>query len=210
MLVEIYSDVVCPWCYIGKRRWETALKQFDSVGIEVVFKPFQLDPFAPTTPSPVIEAYAKKFGGLDRANQIIQSVTEAAAGEGLDFRMDIAQRANTLSAHRLLWFAHTKNKQAEMKEILLRAYFVEGQDIGDHTSLTQLAVDAGLDEDEVSAMFSSDLGLSEVASELAEAAEIGVTAVPTFVFNRQFAVSGAQEPGTFVRLLSKMMNAQLP
>ncbi len=209
MLVEIYSDVVCPWCYIGKRRWEAALRELGNPEIEVVFKPFQLDPSAPLTPSPVIEAYAKKFGGIEKATQIIESVTKAAAGEGLEFRMDIAQRANTLSAHRLLWFAHTKGKQDEMKEVLLRAYFAEGINIADHASLIRLAVHVGLDESEVVTMFASDQGLGEVTHELAEATAIGVTAVPTFVFNQEFAVSGAQEPETFIRMMKKMMDNEV-
>jgi predicted DsbA family dithiol-disulfide isomerase len=206
MQVEIYSDVVCPWCYIGKRRWEKALDHMGQhVDIDVVYRPFQLDPSAPSMPSPVIDTYAKKFGGVERATAIIDNVTAVAANEGLTFHLDIAQRANTMTAHRLLWFAETKGVQAEMKESLLRAYFVDGFDIANHKSLIRLAVEVGLDEVEVSTMLSSDQGLHEVTRQLAEAASRGITAVPTFVFNGEFTISGAQEPETFIRLLTKLL-----
>jgi predicted DsbA family dithiol-disulfide isomerase len=173
-----------------------------------VYRPFQLDPSAPSTPSPVFETYAKKFGSVERAHEIVNHVTEVAATEGLTFRMDIAQRANTLTAHRLLWFAHTKGVQAEMKERLLRAYFRDGADINNHKVLIRLAIDLGLDETEVATMLSSDQGVNEVTRELAEAASRGITAVPTFVFNGEFMVSGAQEAERLVAMLTKLLAAE--
>ncbi len=102
--MEIYSDVVCPWCYIGKRRFEEALNEFEHADeIDVRWRPFQLDPRAPATPSPVLDAYARKFGGPERAMEIIDHITSVAASVGLDFHLDIAQRGNTFAAHRLLW-----------------------------------------------------------------------------------------------------------
>jgi predicted DsbA family dithiol-disulfide isomerase len=211
--VEIWSDVICPWCYIGKRRWESALDQLASQRgeavreqISVVFRPYQLDPTAPDTPSPARTAYAKKFGGEDKADAIIANVTNIAAQEGLGFRMDIAQRANTRHAHRLLSLALQRGCQAQMKERLLRAYFAEGLDIGDPTTLAGLAAEVGLNRDEVEVFLQSADGLPELAAELQEAAEIGVSAVPTFVFNQEFAVPGAQDPEVFVRVLGKLLD----
>jgi predicted DsbA family dithiol-disulfide isomerase len=210
--VEIYSDVVCPWCYIGKRRWETALKQLsvlhgDDVRnqISVVYRPYQLDPSAPPEATAVRSAYAAKFGGEEKADQIIGQVTQTAATEGLHFRLDQAQRVNTRDAHRLLSFALTQDRQPEMKERLLHAYFTEGIDLGSHVELAGLAGEAGLDQQEVERYLASDAGNAQLDAELRTAAEIGITAVPTFVFDGQFAVPGAQDPEVFLRVLTKLV-----
>ena len=205
MLVEVYSDVVCPWCYIGKRRFETALAQFEGRDdVEVVWRPFQLDPDAPATPSPVTDAYARKFGGAAKAAELIGHVTTLAAEDGLDFHLDEAQRSNTFDAHRVIWFARHQGGQDAVKERLLRAYFVEGRDVGDHEALADLAADAGLDRDRVAALLESDEGRADVADEIAQSAELGITAVPTFVFDGQWAVPGAQDPDTMLAVLRKV------
>jgi predicted DsbA family dithiol-disulfide isomerase len=205
--VEIWSDVVCPWCYIGKRRFEAALAQItDEIDVDVAFKPFQLDPTAsPGKAGPVIEAYARKFGSRERAQEIIDHVTEVAAESGLEFRLDRALRANTLLAHRLLWLAQTKGRQIAMNERLLKAYFMDGLDIGDPDVLADCAVDVGLDRDEVRAFFDSDAGLSEVRAEIEAAADMEITAVPTFVFDRKWMVPGAQDPDTFATVLRRVV-----
>lgn len=211
--MEIYSDVVCPWCYIGKRKFENGLAQFraefgDDVEVDVTFRPFQLDPTAsPGRSGPVFDAYAKKFGGPEQAKEIIDRVTSTAADAGIEFRMDRALRANTLLAHRLLWLSEQPDSpipQEVMKERLLQAYFYDGIDIGDPDALADLAAAEGFDRDDVRSFFDSDRGNGEVAAELRGAAERGVTAVPTFVFNDAWAVPGAQEPDTFARVLAKM------
>ena len=211
--VEIYSDVVCPWCYIGKRKFEAGVAEFraehgDDVDIDVTFRPFQLDPTAsPGRSGPVFDAYATKFGGPERAREILDHVTSAAADAGIEFRMDRALRANTLLAHRLLWLSEQADSpvsQDAMKERLLRAYFHDGVDIGDPDALADLAADEGFDRAAVREFFDSDGGNAEVAAELRGAADRGVTAVPTFVFNDTWAVPGAQEPETFARVLAKM------
>jgi predicted DsbA family dithiol-disulfide isomerase len=213
--VEIYSDVVCPWCYIGKRRWERALDQLVNQHgpavldrINVVFKPYQLDPSAPAVPVPVREGYAKKFGGEAKADQIIAHVTQTAAGEGLGFRMDRALRANTRHAHRLLEFAVHHGLQPQIKERLLSAYFVEGLDVGNIDTLANLASEVGLDHNEVAVFLQSGDGVRELVDELNAGVERGVSAVPTFVFNGEFAVPGAQDPEVFVRVLTKLLDAQ--
>ena len=141
MLVRIFSDVVCPWCWIGKRRWERALEQYAGAGhdpatIEVDLRPFQLDPDAPQTPVPLPEAYARKFGGPERAAAIIDRISRVAADEGLEFHLDRALRCNTFDAHRLLWLARHEGRQHVVEERLMRAYFTEGRDVSDHDVLT--------------------------------------------------------------------------
>ena len=208
MLVEIYSDVVCPWCAIGKARFEKALAQFpDRDQVEVVWRAFQLDPTAPATPTPVIDGYARKFGGPEKARQIIDTVTAAAAGEGIDFHMDIALRANTFDAHRLLWFVlehHGRERQGEMKNRLLKAYFTDGLNVADHAVLATLATEIGIDRTEVEAFLDSAAGIAEVREELDTAYERGVSAVPTFVFDGQWAVPGAQDPDVFLRVFDRL------
>ena len=205
--VEIWSDVVCPWCYIGKRRFETAVAEVaDEIDVHVVFKPFQLDPTAtPGKAGPVLDAYAKKFGGPERAQEIIDHVTAVAADSGIQFRMDRALRANTLLAHRLLWLAQATDNQVALKERLLQAYFIDGLDIGDPEVLASCAADVGLDHDRVLAFLDSDDGIAEVRNELRAAAEMEITAVPTFVFDGRWMVPGAQEPDTFAQVLRRVV-----
>ena len=213
--VEVWSDVVCPWCYIGKRRFESGLDAALAesggdlgVDIEVSFKPFQLDPkAAPGVAGPVFDAYAKKFGGEDQAHAIIERVTAEAAGNGLEFHMDRALRANTLLAHRLLWWAgksDTAVDQGVMKERLLQAYFMDGLHVGDAEVLADLAAELGADRAEVLAFLESEDGASEVAAELRHAYENGITAVPTYVFNGEWAVPGAQDPAMFAKILGRL------
>jgi predicted DsbA family dithiol-disulfide isomerase len=214
--IEVWSDVVCPWCYIGKRRFATGLDQARDAlaadGIEVSFDvsyhPYQLDPTAsPGASGPVVEAYAKKFGGLERAEAILANVTATAADVGLEFNMDRALRANTLLAHRVIWLAAQPDSpidQDVMKERLLKAYFTDGLDIGDPDVLADCAAEVGFDRSDVMAFLESDRGLAEVAAELDFANDNGITAVPTYVVNGQWAIPGAQEPETFAQVLRKM------
>ncbi len=211
MTIDIYSDVVCPWCYIGKRRFEAALDEVgDGLGadLEITYKPYQLDPTAaPGVSTPVFEAYTRKFGGEERAAQIIEHVTTTAAGDGLEFNMDRALRANTLLAHRLLWLAAEPGSpapQEALKERLLKAYFTDGLAIGDPEVLADCAAEVGFDRAEIVEFLASDRGAAEVRAELEVAHDSGITAVPTYVFNGMWAVPGAQDPETFVRVLEKM------
>ena len=205
--VQIWSDVVCPWCYIGKRRFEAAIAELaHEVDVDIVFRPYQLDPTAsPGKAGPVIDAYAKKFGGLERAQEIIDHVTAVAADSGIQFRMDRALRANTLLAHRLLWLAQATGHQIALKERLLQAYFIDGLDTGDPDVLATCAADVGLDHDRVRAFLDSDDGVAEVRSELRTAAEMEITAVPTFVFDGRWMVPGAQDSETFVQVLRRVI-----
>jgi predicted DsbA family dithiol-disulfide isomerase len=208
MQVEIWSDVVCPWCYIGKRRFERALGQLDDLDVQVVYRPYQLDPRAPTgSATPVRDAYARKFGGPERADEILRHVTSVAAADGIEFRMDHAVRANTFAAHRLLWLAEQPGSPADqsaLKERLLRAYFHDGLDVGDHDVLATCAAEVGFDRRQVATFLDGDGGSDEVRSMLASAHERGITAVPTFVIDDTWAIPGAQDPDTFVQVLRRM------
>jgi predicted DsbA family dithiol-disulfide isomerase len=213
VLVEVWSDVVCPWCYIGKRRFAAALEQlagdptFDT-DVEIVYKPYQLDPKAPPgTATPVRDAYARKFGGPERAEAIIEHLTATAAADGLEFHLDQAQRANTRDAHRLLWYAEQHGgptAQDALKERLLSAYFTRGRNVGDTDVLTDEAVAVGFDGDAVRHFLDSDEGRVEVERELAYAAEAGITAVPTYVIDHRWSVPGAQDPEVFVTVLRRL------
>jgi predicted DsbA family dithiol-disulfide isomerase len=214
--IDIYSDVVCPWCYIGKRKFEVGLAQVAGdlgVDVDVTYRPHQLDPtVAPGVATPVFDAYSKKFGGPERAEQIIGHVTRTAAETGLDFHMDKALRANTLLAHRLIWLAAQPTspvEQADVKERLLKAYFTDGLHIGDADVLADCAAEVGFDRDEIVDFLESERGVAEVMAELREGYENGVTAVPTFVFNGNWAVPGAQEPDTFAQVLQRMADRAL-
>jgi predicted DsbA family dithiol-disulfide isomerase len=212
MLVEIYSDVVCPWCTIGKARFEKALTMIapeQAKQLEVVWRPYQLDPSAPKEPMPVAIGYAKKFGGPEKAAEIIANVTNVAAAEGITFRMDIAQRANTFNAHRLIGHALEVGGvelQHQVKQRFLDAYFCEGIDVGSPSELARLSVEAGLfaNVDEGISYLSSNAGAQRTRDEIADGMDRGVSAVPTFVFDGRWSVPGAQDPDTFVRVLGKL------
>ena len=205
--VEIWSDIVCPWCYIGKRRFERALAELDGeLEVEVVYRPFQLDPTAsPGTSMPVAEAYARKFGGPDQARAVIDRVTAMAHEAGIEFRMDRALRANTLLAHRLLWLAEPPCPipQAALEERLLQAYFIDGLDIGDPAVLADCAADVGFDRADIVDFLDGDAGAAEVRAMLQQAYDAGITAVPTYVIDRRWAIPGAQDPEVFVQVLRR-------
>lgn len=205
--VEVWSDVVCPWCYIGKRRFERAVGRVaDELDVVVHYRPYQLDPRAPlATSSPAFDAYAKKFGGPERATQIIEHVTSVAAADGIEFHLDRAHRVNTLPAHRLLWIAEPAGVQPALKERLLKAYFTDAVDLSDLDVLADLAAEVGLPRDRVREFLDSDDGIAEVEALIAAAAERDITAVPTYVFPALgFAVPGAQDPDVFERVLRRV------
>ncbi len=213
MKVEIWSDVVCPWCYIGKRRFEEALTEYEAKTgdtVDVVFRPFMLDPKAPNDAQPVRAAYEKKFGGPLKAQQILDTVTSEAASEGLDFNMDIALRSNTLSAHRLLVLAEREGHQVALKERLMKAYFTEGGDIGDHELLIGYCVEVGMDAEMCRTWLDDDSGRAEVVESLEFCAANGLASVPTYVFDRRVAVPGAQPAETFARILERVASTDGP
>ena len=220
MRVEVVSDLVCPWCYIGKRRFDNALAQVaapvNSPAVTITYRAYQLDPGAPqdTAPEPVRDVYARKFGGVARADEILAHVTAVARDEGITFNMHNAVRANTLRAHRLLKLVELEAPllQAAVNESIMVAYFTEGRNIADIATLVDCAVRAGFSSSATTEQLVGD-GISNgassitaraVAADLLWAADRDITAVPTFVINDSFAVPGAQDTNTFVRLLTKM------
>jgi predicted DsbA family dithiol-disulfide isomerase len=217
MKVEIWSDVVCPWCYIGKKRFEDAVQSLADEGtdldLEVTFRPFQLDPSAPVGgASPVAEAYAKKFGGPDKAEKILAHVTRVAAETGITFNMEKAVRANTLRAHRMMHLAlvhHGPVAQRAMKQHLLESYFTNGENVADDAVLTAAAAAAGIPRDTAVTWLDSDEGDAEVRRDIVEAGDLGITAVPTFVIDGKWAIPGAQDVDVFVRALRRMHDKSL-
>ena len=207
--IEIWSDVICPWCYIGKTRFDQAVERLgDEIDLEVTYRAYQLDPTArPGVTEPVAEAYSRKFGGPDQAQQVISRVTAAAGEDGIDMRLDRALRANTLLAHRLLWWASTPEcpaSQSAVQDRLMRAYFTDGDDIGDPERLAELLSDLGVDPAATTDFLAGDAGVTEVAGEIERAGEHGISAVPTFVVDGQWAIPGAQDVDTFERVLRRL------
>lgn len=204
--VEIWSDIACPWCYIGRRRFERALTQFEHhTEVEVIWRSYQLDPNAPREYAGTVnEMLVQRYGiGRAQSEQVNARVTALAAEEGLDFRIDRSHPVNSLDAHRLLHLAGHHHLQGEMKERLQRAYFTEGLVISDHETLVQLAVEVGLDADETRHMLESDAYASEVRVDARRAQALGSNGVPFFVFDERYAVSGAQSAETFVMALER-------
>ncbi|BCJ38844.1 DSBA oxidoreductase [Actinocatenispora thailandica] len=203
MHIDIYSDVACPWCYLGKRRLEQALERFDE-DVTVRWRPFQLDPSAPTEPTPLQPALAAKFGGLDRVRPMNDQLTELGRAAGLDYRFADAQHVNTFPAHRLAWYAEREGYGIAVADGLFRAYFTEGRNVADPAVLLEVGVAAGLEREALSAFLDSEEGNAEVAAELAEAQQLGITGVPTYVLAGKYAVSGAQEPDTLLEVLDEV------
>jgi predicted DsbA family dithiol-disulfide isomerase len=203
MEIEIYADVVCPWCWIGKRRLELALASYDGE-VTVRYRPFQLDPTPVTEPRPLIEALGAKFGGRERAEGMAAHVTQVAAGAGIELHFDRAVAANTFEAHRLVRFAAERGRAGELVERLYRAHFQDGIDVGSTAALVRLAAEVGLDEAEARDYLDSPAGRRELAADLAAAHQLGVSSVPTFVLAGKYAVTGAQEPETLLAALREV------
>jgi predicted DsbA family dithiol-disulfide isomerase len=195
MMVEVWSDVVCPWCYLGQRRLEQALESFEHADVvEVVYRSFELDPTAaPGATVPTVELLASKYGmSVEQADDAQRQMEQRAAGDGLDFHLDGLRSGNTRDAHRLLQLAKDRGRQVELAERLHRAYFVEQASVFEAGPLADLAVDVGLDRTEVERVLAgSDYG-DEVDADEEMARAFGANGVPFFVIDRKFAISGAQ------------------
>jgi predicted DsbA family dithiol-disulfide isomerase len=206
MLVEIWSDVACPWCYIGRRRFEQALAAFEHAGdVEVLWRSFELDPDAPPeVPGDRAARLAEKYGmTLEQAHAAEQRLTDAAAADGLEVRFDIARSGSTFDAHRVIHLARTAGLQDAMKGRLQRAYFSEGELVSDHETLVRLAAEVGIPEDETRAMLAGNRYATEVRDDERSAAQLGIRAVPTFVIDRALGVSGAQPPHELLGFLQR-------
>ncbi|QIG42264.1 DsbA family oxidoreductase [Nocardioides anomalus] len=216
MRIEIWSDVVCPWCYIGKRHLESALESFPHADdVEVVYRSFELDPTAPQVPvETTVESLAKKFGtDVAGARELMKRADGAAAAAGLTFNHADALHARTVDAHRLLHLALADGgpaRQRELKEALLAAYFTRAENVGDHAVLRSVAVDAGLDPSRVDAVLASDEYADAVRADIAQARAYGANGVPFFVVDEKFGVSGAQPTEVFTQLLDRAWTESHP
>ncbi|HEV8192316.1 MAG TPA: DsbA family oxidoreductase [Ktedonobacterales bacterium] len=213
MNVEIWSDVVCPWCYIGKRRFESALAQFPHrEAVNVVWRSFELDPNAPPQyPGTLDEMLANKMGMTpERAATLNAGVIGLAAGEGLDYHLDIARPGNTFDAHRLLQLAKERGLQAEAKERLMRGYFTEGMPVGDGEALVSALAEVGIDADEARAVLAGDEYAADVLADEQRAAAFGIHGVPFVAIDERYGVSGAQPVEVFLHVLETAWAASQP
>ena len=195
MKIEIWSDIACPWCYVGKRRFERALQQFEHAGdVEVMWRSFELDPHAPRTHAESQdELLAKKYGmPVDKARAMNERMTAEARKEGLDFHLDRVKVGNTFDAHRLVHLAAESGRADVMKERLMRAYFTEGEAVGDPDTLMRLGAEVHLDEDRVSEVLNSDAYASDVRADEERARSFGISGVPFIAIDEKYGVSGAQ------------------
>ena len=216
MRIEIWSDVVCPWCFIGKRRLESALEAFPHRDeVEVEYRSFELDPSAPTPATePVVGMLARKYGvSVEQAAQMQEQVTQVAAEVGLEYHLDRTLHANTIDAHRLLHLALAESGprvQAELKEALMTAYFTRAEDVTDHDVLRKAATDAGLDPSRVDAVLGSREYADAVRADVDQARAFGASGVPFFVVDRKFGVSGAQPVEVFAQVLERAWDESHP
>jgi predicted DsbA family dithiol-disulfide isomerase len=206
--IDVWSDIACPWCYVGKRRLEAALAKFPyKVDTEVVWRAFELDPAAPrerATEGSYAARLAAKYGSSVReAEGMISRMTDVARQDGLDFRFDKIRPGNTFDAHRLVHLGGERGMQDAVKERFLLGYLTEGAAIGDPETLVRLASEAGLDTEEVRATLASDRYAADVREEESEAAELGIRGVPFFVVDGRYAVSGAQPTEVLLGALAK-------
>jgi predicted DsbA family dithiol-disulfide isomerase len=207
MKVEIWSDFACPFCYIGKRRFEAALSQFPhKEKVEVIFRSFELDPQAKRDMDVSIhEILAAKYGmSVEKAKDMTAQVAQQAEGVGLDYHFDTMIPTNTFDAHRLAHYANAQGKMTEMIERLLKAYFTESLHLGDHQVLAQLAAEIGLDQEKALAMLAGDDYSDHVQADKQKGADLGISGVPFFVLNDKYAVSGAQPGEVFYSALNKV------
>ncbi|QQS12700.1 MAG: DsbA family oxidoreductase [Rhodospirillales bacterium] len=203
MLVDIISDTVCPWCYIGKRRFERAVAESGRGDIMVAWRPFQLNPDMPSAGMARQDYLRAKFGGGDRPRQIYRAISETGREEGIDFQFDrIVRTPNTVESHRLIHWSGPKGFQDAVVDSLFRAYFEEGRDIGDRATLLECAVRAGMDAAEAKAFIDGDEIRQDVVQADMYARRLGINGVPCFVVNRKYAISGAQPPAAFIEVFN--------
>jgi predicted DsbA family dithiol-disulfide isomerase len=210
--IDIVSDVVCPWCYIGKRRIENALALVPDVPVEVHWRPFFLNPWVPREGISREEYLTTKFGSVDAYKGIAGRVVAAADEEGLTYRPDLVKRQpNTIDCHRLIHWAEAIGKAAEMKQRLMELYFRDGGDLTKREVLVQAAADCGLDADDVRSRLATDEDVALISAQAQEASDKGISGVPTFVFAQKYAVSGAQAADLLARAIREVsaeVNAQ--
>ena len=213
MQVEIWSDIVCPWCYVGKRRFEAALARFVArAEVDVVWRSFELDPGAPQQRDlPAAEHLARKYGmPLEQAEASQRRLTDIAAAEGLEYHLDRTAGGNSFDAHRLLHLAATSSLQETLQERLLRAYFTEGEAIGRPDVLERLAADAGLEPARVAEVLTGERFGEEVRADEHRARLLGIDGVPFFAIDERYGISGAQSSDMILSVLDKAWSEREP
>jgi len=203
--IDVVSDIVCPWCFIGKHRLEKAIALNPDIPVKVHWRPYFLNDWIPREGISREQYLTTKFGSSERYKGIAQRVSAAAAAEGLTYAMDkISRQPNTLDAHRLIRWADEIGKAAEMKQRLMDLYFTEGADLTSHTVLAQAAADIGLDAEATRKALASDKDVAEIKREALSAKEAGIEGVPCFIFGGKFAISGAQAPEDLAEAIERM------
>ena len=205
MLIEVWSDVVCPWCFIGKRRLESALEQAGVKDAEIVYRAFQLDPSATTDGARTVDVISRKYGvSLEEAEKMMDNVTSVAAGEGLNFRLLDGVSGNTGDAHRLILWAAEQGRGQELVEALFHRYFELAEPVFTIDDLLPIAEEVGLDRAAAAELLASDAYADQVVADQAQAAAYGANGVPFFVFDRKVAFSGAQPLEVFLGALEQV------
>lgn len=205
--VDIWSDIACPWCFIGKRRLETALKNFEhSDAVVIEYHSYELIPDTPVDFEGTPGDFLMQHKGMEagQVQQMYSQSAQMAQSEGLNFDVDATKHTKTLKAHELLHFAKAHGKQVEMVDRLFQAYFEDGKHVGQVSQLAALAAEVGLDADEATRALESGQLAAEVAADISQARDLGITGVPFFVFNEKYAISGAQAPDGFLEVLNKV------
>ena len=210
MKVEIWSDIMCPFCYIGKRHFEKALSQLEDTGaIEIEWKSFQLDPTIPKTVKKIsVYQYLADAKGISysESKEMHDNVVQSAKNVGLTYNYDNAIVANSFDAHRMIQFAKTKGLGDQLEEALFKAYFTDGKNIGDINDLLEIGVSIGIEKSTLIAVLESEQFTNEVNNDISDAQEIGVRGVPFFVFDRKYAISGAQPISVFIETIEKVLS----
>jgi len=205
MKIDIVSDTVCPWCFIGKRKLEKALAERPDLDVDITWRPFQLHPDMPLEGADRKEFIAAKFGSEERAKQLYENVKQAGDAVEIDFNFDKIKRSpNTLDSHRLLRWAESADCQDAMAEILFRRFFIDGEDLGNRINLIAAAEEAGMDRDLVMELLEKGADLDTVAKEDQKAREMGISGVPFFIIDNKYALSGAQDPAAFLQAFDKI------
>jgi len=209
MKIDIISDTVCPWCYIGKRKLEKALSERPDLDVEITWHPYQLHPEMPKEGADRKEFIAMKFGSEERAKQLYKNVQDAGALVDLPFEFGKVKRSpNTLNSHRLIKWSQSAGKQDEVVETLFRKFFVDGEDIGDNKVLIDAAEEAGMDKNLVADLLGSDADEEMIQGEDEKARQMGVSGVPFFIIDNKYALSGAQDPAAFLQVFEQIESEQ--
>jgi predicted DsbA family dithiol-disulfide isomerase len=208
--ITVFSDVVCPWCYVGRRRLARAVELLDGKhDVRVTWKPFQLNPWMPAEGMDRAEYRRMKFGSAERSSGMDSRLKEAGQGEGIELAFErIARTPNTLNAHRLIWLAAQQGRQIEVVDALFKAYFTDGRDIGDTATLAELASSAGLDAEATRRFLEGDEGLNEVEEEEQAGRSLGIDGVPFFLLAEKYGVSGAQPPEVLVQVIERVVELE--